>query len=322
MKKALVTFMFALLLGFVAPVSAEKPLVVVSLPPLAEIIKEALGEQIEVVYLVPPGVEPHQYQLSPDQVKLLEEAEVIVTTGHLPAEQRILELKEEGRIGGRVLGVKDYARFGFHYLPERWYGHKANPHGMWLDPTNALAIAKAVVVALAERHPEMAGELWGSYERFETKVEGIMEAYSGIATGKRAIVELPSQQYALEWMGLEVIASIKPEAEVPARSLDELASLDANIVVYDENTPEALKRAAKELSGRMGIPLTNITVLWTGKPYTEVLAQNARSIVTALKGEVICLATEDSRTEYALLSFLVGVVLGVAIGVVIRKCPI
>ncbi|AEC52067.1 hypothetical protein PNA2_1151 [Pyrococcus sp. NA2] len=302
----------------------EKPLVVVSLPSIASIIQEALGESVEVVYLVPPGVEPHQYQLSPEQVSLLRRADVIVTTGHLPAELKIEELKKSGEIRGVVLGIKDYESFGFRYLPERWYEGKSNPHGIWLDPKNALAIAKATEQSLVHLYPELSEELNERIKIFETKIRAIEMAYAGILKGKKAVVELPSQQYALEWLGIEVIESIKPEAEIPAKSVDSLASVGADLVVYDEATPENLKDASKKLSERLGIPIANVTVLWVGKNYSQILVENARSIVKAMsKGKVTVVRESGGGVvKYSLVSLVVGVVVGIAIGVLIRKCPV
>ncbi|AAL80497.1 ABC transporter substrate-binding protein [Pyrococcus furiosus DSM 3638] len=324
MRKAVVLLIAITL--FVRPVISqerEKPLVVTSLPPVASIIKEALGDSVEVVYLVPPGVEPHQYQLSPEQIALLKNADVIVTTGHLPAENKIIELKSEGSIEGIVLEPKDYSEYGFKYLPERWYEGKNNPHGTWLDPMNALAIAKATAVALSQLYPEKDQEFSKAFERFEEKVTTIIKAYSSIAKDKKAIIELPSQQYALEWLGIEVISSIKPEAEGPAKSIDELSTLRPDIIVYDENTPDVLKNAAYELSNRLGVPLANITVLWTDKNYTEVLIQNSKSVIGALKEEKKVVVKEgNEKVQYIAISLLTGLIVGVSIGVVIRKCPV
>ncbi|AFK22168.1 metal ABC transporter solute-binding protein, Zn/Mn family [Pyrococcus sp. ST04] len=307
------------------PVAAQekKPLVVTSLPPLASIIKEALGDYVQVVYLVPPGVEPHQYQLSPDQIRVLKEADVIVTTGHLPAEMKIIELKKEGEIAGTVLTIDDYRKYGFRYLPERWYTGKNNPHGIWLDPTNAVAIAEATAEAIAERNPGIRSGVEESVSKFKERVNSIVLAYSGVLKGKKAVIELPSQQYALEWLGVEVVASIKPEAEVPAKSVDELSNVNADVIVYDEGTPQTLKNAAIKLSQRLGIPVANITVLWTEKPYTKVLLDNTRSIISSLTKERKVVIKEGGfGYQYSILALIIGLVVGISIGVVIRRCPV
>ncbi|MFA4663267.1 metal ABC transporter solute-binding protein, Zn/Mn family [Pyrococcus kukulkanii] len=314
MKEKILILMLIFVL--LTPVTAqEKPLVVTSLPPLASIIKEALGDSVDVIYLVPPGVEPHQYQLSPDQIKLLKRAAVIVTTGHLPAEMKIVELKKEGEIPGVVLTIEDYRKYGFRYLPERWYTGKNNPHGIWLDPVNALAMAEATANAL-NLHPR-------SLDEFKLKVEAIMDAYAGILNGTKAVIELPSQQYALEWLGIRVVSSIKPEAEVPAKSVDELSSVKADIVIYDQGTPETLKNAAFKLSERLGVPVANVTVLWVDKPYTQVLTENAKSVISALTKEKKVVIRETSYGyQYSILALIIGLVVGISVGVVLRRCPV
>ncbi|WP_367883715.1 TroA family protein [Thermococcus peptonophilus] len=73
--------------------------------------------------------------MTAEQVELVQRASVIVTTGgHLPVERRMVELKENGEIAGKILLVEDYKKYGFRYLKEHWYNEKDNPHGVWLDP--------------------------------------------------------------------------------------------------------------------------------------------------------------------------------------------
>ncbi|CAB50430.1 metal ABC transporter solute-binding protein, Zn/Mn family [Pyrococcus abyssi] len=320
--KRLILIMFTLTLLLPPSMAQEKPLVVTSLPAIASIIREAFGDSVNVVYLVPPGVEPHQYQLSPSQIELLRKADVIVTTGHLPAEMKIQELKESGEIPGIVLGIEDYERYGFRYLPERWYEGKNNPHGIWLDPRNAIAIAKATANALLTLHPELK-EINEELEDFELKINSIVEAYSGVLSGKKAIIELPSQQYALEWLGIEVVDSIKPEAEVPAKSVDSI-SAKADVVVYDVSTPKTLKDASVKLSEKLGVPLANVTVLWVKENYSKVLVENTKSIIRAMtqEGKVVVKSSSSDVGKYSVISLIVGIVVGVSIGIVIRKCPV
>ena len=258
-----------------------------------------------------------------DQIALLRKADVIVTTGHLPAEMKVLELKKSGEIPGVVLSIEDYERYGFRYLPERWYTGKNNPHGIWLDPRNALAIAEATGDALVELHPELKDVIRNNLRRFEDKINVVIESYSGILAGKKAIIELPSQQYTLEWLGIEVVDSIKPEAEVPAKSVDSITP-SADVVVYDEATPQTLKDASRKLSERLGIPLANVTILWVKENYSTVLIENTKSIIKAMseKGGVVVKTESSDVAKYSIISLIVGIVVGVSIGIVIKRCPV
>ncbi|WP_456397001.1 metal ABC transporter solute-binding protein, Zn/Mn family [Thermococcus sp.] len=320
----LLILMISLLLPF-AGASGEKPLVVTSIAPLASIVKEAFGDSVEVVYLIPPGVDPHEYQLTARQVEMLGRADVIVTTGgHLPAEQRMVGLQGESIIKGKVLLIRDYQKFGFRYMKEHWYREKNNPHGIWLDPYNAIAIAEAVKDALTARYPDNAAIYGAEFEKFRIRVESIAEAYRKAVTGSglKAVIQMPPDQYAVEWLGINVSASIKPEEEVPAVGVDELIGIaeNATLIVYSSTSPEQLKKAALELSAKSGKPAADITVFWKDRPYTEVLEENTAGIIKALSGcgERIIPVRSGGWGAYILASLLVGIVLGAAVGFIIK----
>ena len=326
MKRVIVALLVAFLL---TPLSAsaaseEKPLVVATIAPLAEIVREAFGDSVDVVYVIPPGANPHDYQLTTEQIRLLQRASVVVTTGgHLPVERKVAELKSEGTIAGRVLFINDYRAFGFHYAKEHWYNGKDNPHGVWLDPYNAIAIAEATKEALIEVDPANEATYERDFERFRERVLAIVRAYKALAPkNASAVIQMPPDEYAIEWLGIKAIASIKPEEEIPAKGVDELLQVaeGSTVIVYGSDSPEQLKKAALELAAKSGRPLAEITVFWSGKPYTEVLIENTASIIKALggKGESIPKRKEDVG-RYVLVSLVVGIVLGTALGVVLKK---
>ena len=319
-----------LLIGTALPfvsASGEKPLVVASITPLASIVEEAFGDSVDVVYLIPPGIDPHEYQLTAQQVEMLGKADVIVTTGgHLPAEQRMVELQKEGAIRGKVLLIENYQKFGFRYMREHWYNEKNNPHGIWLDPYNAIAIAAAVEDSLAERYPYDANLYEDRFEKFRLKVESIAEAYrravSEISRESKAVIQMPPDQYAVEWLGIEAVASIKPEEEVPAVGVEELLNRaeNATLIVYSKNSPEQLKNAALELSAKSGRPLADITVFWKDRPYTEVLEENTAGILKALSGTGAAERPIRSTSwmPYVWAALIVGIVLGAAVGFIMK----
>jgi len=323
MRKMVLILIIFLISPLSFTLAQEKPLVITSIAPIAEIVREAFGESVQVEYLVPPGVDPHQYQLTPEQIEKIQKADVIVTIGHLPLEEKIEELEKEGILKGEVLGIEDYQRYGFRYLPERWYNNKYNPHGIWLDPYNALAIAEATKEAL-KTHYSGQNIFEAQYSLFKAKVETIILTYQKMNLNeKQAIIELPSQQYTLEWIGIEVIASIKPEEEIPAKSVDELLEMvkTVDVIVYSTDSPESLKNAVLELSRKTGVPTIGISTIWSEKEYTEVLIQNSANIVSAFRTYVPqeVPSQQSLNTTYIILTFIVGVTLGTAFGVIIKK---
>ncbi len=315
----------ALLIPHFTLASQGKPLVVATIAPLAGIVSDAFGDSVRVVYLIPAGADPHEYQLTADRINLLQRADVIVTTGgHLPVEKRIAELQSEGTIKGKALFLDDYKREGFRYLPERWYDGKDNPHGVWLDPNNALAIAKATEKALEAVDPMNADIYMEGYDSFQARVNTIVEAYRALVNGNEtAVIQMPPDQYAIEWLGIKAIAAIKPEEEVPAIGVDDLLpeAEKAGVIVYAVDSPEQIKKATFELAEKSGKPLAGITVFGTDEPYTKLLVENSAAVVKALSGKapVQKPSVGPNVGTYVLISLVVGVVLGTALGVVLKK---
>ncbi len=300
------------------------PLVVTTVSPLASIVGEAFPD-VRVIYLIPPSADPHEYQLTAEQVTLLKEASVIVTTGgHLPIEARIKELSDEGQLKGRALFLDDYKKQGFRYLKERWYGGKDNPHGVWLDPTNAIAIAGATERALQEVDPADAALYRKDFEVFKEKVGAIEEALrDSVPENSTAVIDMPPVQYAVAWLGVKPIAAIKPEEEVPALPVDELVgkAKESDLIVYNLQGSSQLKNAASELASKSGRPLAGVVVFWGNEPYTKVLLKNSISIIKAFSGgrKIVKVEAGKSPLPYAISALFAGLSLGMALGYILRR---
>jgi zinc/manganese transport system substrate-binding protein len=327
MKKTILTLLIISSL-FLHPVTAggERPLVVATIGPLGSIVKEAFPG-VEVVVLIPPGVDPHDYQLTAEQVSLLQRADVVVTTGgHLPVEKKIAQLKGEGVITAKVLLIDDYKKHGFRYLKEHWYNEKDNPHGAWLDPYNAIAIAEATAWALIQSDSAKESEYRHGFEVFKGKVLGIVKAYKQlVASNATAVVQMPPDQYAVEWLGIKAVDALKPEEEVPAKGVDALVgeAKETDVLVYGLDSPDQMKKAMNELAEKSGKPLAGITVFWSSGNYTDWLVKNTASVLDALTGKspqhVSTVKGENQTVEYAVAALFAGLSLGAAVGYIMKK---
>ena len=133
---------------------------------------------------------------------------------------------------------------------------------------------------------------------------------------------MPPDQYAVEWLGIKPVASKNPEEEVPAIGVDNLVktAMGTSLVVYTKESPQQLKDAAKELSLKSGKPLAEVSVFWSGRPYTDVLIENGAAVVSALEGKVERVPIKETDvTTYVVISLLVGIILGTSIGIILKK---
>ena len=121
-----------------------KPVVVATIYPLWELARQVAGERAEVVALVPPGVEPHDWEPSARDVTVVQRATVFIHSGTaLDAWATRLLAGLPGRT--RVIDASS----GLDLLRQR---AGADPH-VWLDPTLARAQALAIASGLAQADP-------------------------------------------------------------------------------------------------------------------------------------------------------------------------
>ena len=118
-----------------------KPQVVATIYPLWELTRQVAGDRAEVTSLVPPGVEPHDWEPSPRDVSLVQRASVIVHTGTGLDAWAVRLLAS---LPPRTTVVN--AARGLSLLPQ---GQSVDPH-VWLDPTLASIQAQTIADGLAQ----------------------------------------------------------------------------------------------------------------------------------------------------------------------------
>ena len=138
--------------------SSEMPAVKVltTSPSLASVIKAVGGDRVSVESLIPPGIDPHDYE-PPESVLIdaLQSAEIVFLTGpsHLPIEIRISELKDQGVIDVEVVDYHDYVQAGLALLENPKTG-LPNPHGYLFSISGLVAVAKTAARYLSMMDPE------------------------------------------------------------------------------------------------------------------------------------------------------------------------
>jgi zinc transport system substrate-binding protein len=138
------------------PAATVRPLVVASFFTLWDFARQVAGERAEVVSLVPPGVEPHDWEPTPQDVIQVRKARLFVYNGagfEQAADRLLKELAGTGPLavnttaGIPLLEAPGEARGG------RPRAHPRDPH-VWLDPVLAQAQVDAITAGLIQADPE------------------------------------------------------------------------------------------------------------------------------------------------------------------------
>jgi zinc transport system substrate-binding protein len=198
--------------------------VVASFYPLAEAARRVGGPCVDVVDLTPPGTEPHDLELAPDDVVAIAEADVLVYigSGFQPA---IEDAVAEG--DGVVLDALDAVRT--LPVPGSEDGGTADPH-VWLDPMRYAQVTRAVADALSRAGVDPACDVRGRADALVAELEALDRDYrEALATCERDVIVTAHAAfgYLADAYGLrqEAIAGIEPESQPSARRLSELRDL-------------------------------------------------------------------------------------------------
>lgn len=182
-----------LLLGLHAPAALTEeapPLkLVATTTMLADLAQTLGGERLEVTGLMGPGIDPHLYKASAGDVKLLQQADIILMNGlHLEGRMGdVLEaLKEQGR---QVISLEDgIAKEQLLYDEDNPEAY--DPH-IWFDVSLWQGAAAYVAQRIAEIDPEHAPAYQSALEAYQAELEQL-KTYV-----QNRVLELPESQRVL-----------------------------------------------------------------------------------------------------------------------------
>ena len=251
-----------LLLGLGAPAAVAEtaqPLkLVATTTMLSDLARVLGGQRLEVTGLMGPGIDPHLYKASAGDVKLLQQADIILMNGlHLEGRMgEVLEaLKNQGK---QVISLEDG-------IPrERLLVDEENPEAfdphIWFDVSLWQEAAAFVAQRLSAIDPEGAAAYQDSLSRYLAELEQLKNYVNG------RVLELPEHQRVLvtahdafQYFGrafgftVKGLQGISTASEAGTSDLSELAAYIADLgirAIFIESsipprTIEALQAAVK-----------------------------------------------------------------------------
>jgi len=283
--------------GSVPPSSPTKLMVITTLYPLEYLARSIGSGRVEVVNLVPPGVEPHDWEPSPQDIAIIRGASILIYngSGFEPwAERVVASLSASGPL---VVNATD----GLALLSRRTddYGDDretaSDPH-VWLDPRRYGEQAKLIVAALNTVDPPGKEIYQANLARFMERLERLEEEMQdGLAFCQRkaVVVSHAAFGYLTERYGLEQVAisGLSPEAEPsPARMrevIQKVRSLGTTHIFFESlASPAVARTVAREVGAQTLVlnPLEGLTSeeLQRGEDYFTVMRKNLANLRTAL----------------------------------------
>ncbi|WP_341547676.1 metal ABC transporter substrate-binding protein [Desulfitobacterium sp. THU1] len=216
---------------FIGGCSAEKPVsnlkqnvVITSISPLADLIKEVGGDRIQVVSLVPTGSDPHTYEPKADAVRQVATAKLFFANG-VGQEYYLEDLISNSQNPGirtvvlseglPILGVEEYDAHKEEGTHTEGDGHdhsQGNPH-LWLDVTNAQHYVEKIRDVLIETYPQDQEVFATNAQNYLLELESldqwIQEQIQTIPENHRQIIVYHNAwSYYTERYGLTVLRTV------------------------------------------------------------------------------------------------------------------
>ena len=125
----------------------DGPLVVVTTNILGDVVERVVGDQARVVTLMPPGADPHSFEISPKEAALILDADVVVSNG-LGLEEGLERHVDAARADGVPIVAAGELVEPLEYTAGDAAG-TVDPH-FWTDPARVRALVPAIVDAIDE----------------------------------------------------------------------------------------------------------------------------------------------------------------------------
>lgn len=260
-----------------APASTDtRPSVVAAFYPLQYAAQAVGGDAVSVTSLTPPGVEPHDLELSAQQVAQIADADLVLyVKGFQPAVDEAVAQQAADRAIDVTAGLTLLA---------------ADPH-VWLDPRNMAAIGTTVADRLATLDPAAASTIAANADALTAQMTALDADFrAGLAQCRSTdlVVSHEAFGYLADAYGLTQvgISGLSPDAEPSPARMKEVADLvaaDGITTVYYETLvdPKVAETIAAETGATAAVldPLEGLTEGSTGD-YASIMQQNLATLIT------------------------------------------
>jgi zinc transport system substrate-binding protein len=189
---------------------------VVSIAPLKPLVQEILGDDFEVIVLVPQGASPETFEPTPKQLQKVEKARFVFGTGLLEFEQELLKrVARKEQIINLSHGIKTIGGSCSH-SHHHGHTHGVDPH-IWCSPKSLVKMAENMHNAIALEMPDST-KYTKRYNALNTKLLELDKEVTEMcekSPHKSFLIYHPALTYLARDYGLEQVA-IENEGKEPS----------------------------------------------------------------------------------------------------------
>lgn len=229
-----------------SPITEDgRPVVAVSVEPLAFFVEQLAGDAVRVVTVLPPAANPTTFEPTLLQLQALDRAQLYVRVGHpaFPFERAWLDKILDGRANLRSIS----AAASVEAIPD-------DPH-IWLAVEGMRAFVTPLAAALTNVLPaeaEAVGRRAGALQRRIDELDATLAETLANLPHKQFFVFHPSWGYLARRYGLEQVAvehgHKEPDAHHLTRTIERAARAGARTIFVQ---PQFSKRSAEVVAAEL-----------------------------------------------------------------------
>lgn len=259
LKLLLITLVSVCLLAACAGKNDDaKPKLAVSVEPQKELLQQIVGDDYEIVTILPPAGDVESFEPSVQTLTDLQKAEAYFRIGNVGFEQALLpKLKENFP----ELNIVDTAQ-GIETV-EDTHGHDADPH-LWSSVENARVIAAGMLVEVKKLNPDKSDVYTRNFERLDSSLTALDSQIRNLiaaAPSKSFAIWHPSLSYFARDYNLHQIAFETDGKETTPRQLQQRIDMlkdNGVLVIFYERAHGSAQ--AENLAKQLGIKAIPISL--------------------------------------------------------------
>lgn len=248
-----------ILLWACSPKKTAKPAVAVSILPQRWIMKQLVGDRLDVQVMVPPGTSPEAYDPAPGDLMRLSRSAAYFMVGGLGFERAWMPRFSEQN---PTMPFFDTS-MGLERLADD-YGHDVDPH-IWTTPRNLAGMARNMCDALCRVFPADSALFVANCDALLRRLDEMDERIRrqlAISRARTFIIYHPALSYFAHDYGLHQIAVERdhkePSAAMMQALVDEVCASDARVLLMQQ---EYDARLVETLAQETGVRVVRVSLL-------------------------------------------------------------
>ena len=282
-----------LLLIFSHSVEAAPLKVVASFSILGDITKQIGSDDVDVTTLVAPDTDTHTYQPTPDDVKKMAKADMVIMNG-LGFEGWLPRVIQSSGFRGNVVTASD----GIKAATMEDDGKVITDPHAWQDPNNGHMYVFNIATALEKAIPEKAKDIAERAKKYDEKITkidaDIRQKLEAIPDDKKRIITSHDafgyfgRAYHIQFLApVGMSTEAEPSASDIAQLINQMKKENIKIVFFENMaSPRLIEQLGKDAGAKVGGTLYADALSAPGKgagTYLDMFRNNVPKLIDAMK---------------------------------------